>query len=261
MTMISAPLLKWLQFFKDLVITVVLWSYYTIGFVVLFAPFYFLARVFASDVPRAFQRLNSRFYRSFFSLLKIAVPACRWRVDDAVKAIRGSVVVANHTSYLDSILLISFFPRHTTIAKRRLFHIPILGRVIRLSGYLPSASDGALTDLMVSRMEQMPALLADGGNLVVFPEGTRSRDGRIGSFNRGAFKIARMCDAPIDVLSIEGTARLFKPGRFLFDTALAHTIRVHHLARIKPQYRDPDFSLAVFMVQVKEILEARQREQ
>ena len=253
--MVSAPFLKWLQLCKDAVITVLLWAYYTIGFVILFAPFYVLARLFSADVARSFQRLNARFYRSFFVLLRWCVPACRWQVDDAVTAIRGSVVVANHVSYLDPILLISFFPRHTTIAKRRLFHIPIYGRVLRLSGYLPSSSDGSLADLMLARMEQMPAFLAGGGNLVVFPEGTRSRDGRIGPLNAGAFKIARLCNAPIDVVYMAGTARLFKPGRFLFATGSSNIIRVRHLARIAPRYDDPDFSLPDLMARVRRILE------
>lgn len=258
MIMTSAPYLKWLQFFKDVVITVALWGYYTIGFVVFFAPFYLLARLFSAEVPRTFQRLNSRFYRWFFVLLRWLVPACRWEVDDAVEAIRGSVVVANHASYLDPILLISFFPRHTTIAKRRLFSIPIYGRMLRLSGYLPSSSDGRLADLMLLRMEQMPALLADGGNLVIFPEGTRSRDGHIGSLNPGAFKIARLCKAPIDVIYMQGTARLFQPGRFVFDTGSPITIRVQHLARIEPRYGDPDFSLRALMAQVQRSLERHQ---
>jgi 1-acyl-sn-glycerol-3-phosphate acyltransferase len=178
-------------------------------------------------------------------------------VDEAVKTIRGSVIVANHSSYLDPILLISFFPRHTTIAKRRLFHIPIYSRVLRLSGYLPSSADGPLADLMLLRMEKMPALLSDGGNLVIFPEGTRSRDGRIGPLNTGAFKIARLCNAPIDVVYIDGTARLFKPGRFLFDTGALNTIRAQHLTRIEPRYGDPDFSLRKLMAQVHDILETR----
>ena len=260
-TMAAASRPKWLQFSKDFVITLTLWGYYTVGFVILFAPFYALARLFSPDVARAFQRLNTCFYRWFFVLLRWLVPACRWQVDDALKTIRGSVIVANHASYLDPILLISFFPHHTTIAKRRLFHIPIYGRVLRLSGYLPSAADGPLADLMLQRMEQMPALLADGGNLVVFPEGTRSRDGRIGSLNTGAFKIARLCNAPIDVVYMEGTARLFRPGRFLFDAGALNIIHVQHLARIAPCYGDPDFSLRALMTQVQRILETRQMNQ
>ncbi len=245
---------NWLGRVKDAMITVVLWIYYTLGFVVFFAPFYVLAWAMAKDPSEVAQRLNSRFYRTFFLLLRFLVPACRWQIDDAVKTIRGSVVVANHLSYLDSILLISLFPRHTTIAKQRLFHIPILGWVLRISGYLPSSSDGRLAEVMISRMERMPALLAEGGNLLIFPEGTRSRSGAIGTLNTGAFKIARMTNAPIDVVRIDGTANLFKPGRFLFDTCSASIVRVRHLAHILPEYKAADFSREKLMADVREIL-------
>ena len=238
-------------------LTLILWGYYTIGFVILFAPFYACTRLFSRDVTRAFQRLNSRFYRWFFALLRLLVPVCQWRVDPAVKSIRGAVVVANHVSYLDPILLISLFPRHTTIAKQRLFHIPLYGRMLCLSGYIPSSADGPLADLLLASMEKMPAFLSGGGNLIIFPEGTRSRDGQIGPLNTGAFKIARLCKAPIHVLYIHNTARLFRPGRFLFDTRLANTVRVEYLTCIEPEYDIPGFSLKTLMGQVHGMLEAR----
>jgi len=249
----------WPNTIKDLAITLILWGYYTIGFIVLFAPFYVFARLFSREVNRDFQRLNARFYRWFFVLLRWMVPACRWRVDDAVTAIRGAVIVANHVSYLDPILLISLFPRHTTIAKKRLFRIPLYGRMLRWSGYIPSSTDGPLKDLMLAIMERMPTFMADGGNLIVFPEGTRSRDGRIGPLNSGAFKIARLCKAPIHVLYMADTDRLFRPGRFLFDTCSAHTVRVDHLTRIDPRYDDADFSLKALTHQVRDLMESRAR--
>ena len=248
---------RWLHILRDLFITLLLWCYYTIGFLILFAPFYLAARLFAKDVSRSFQRLNARFYSGFFLLLRSLVPACQWQVEPQVKQIRGAVIVANHISYLDPILLISFFPQHTTIAKQRLFHIPLYGWMLRLSGYIPSAAGSALAELMLTVMERMPAWLAAGGNLIVFPEGTRSRDGRIGRLNAGAFKIARLCRAPIHVLYMEGTDRLFRPGRFLFDTRSANTVRVEHLECIRPPYDEPDFSLADLMAKVCRLLELR----
>jgi 1-acyl-sn-glycerol-3-phosphate acyltransferase len=253
----TTPRRKWHHTLKDLTVTLILWGYYTLGFVVLFAPFYASARLFSRDVALAFQRLNSRFYRWFFVLLRLLVTVCQWRVDPAVKTIRGAVIVANHVSYLDPILLISLFPRHTTIAKQRLFHIPLYGRMLRLSGYIPSSAEGPLADLILASMEEMPAFLSSGGNLIIFPEGTRSRDGQISALNTGAFKIARLCKAPIHVLYIQNTARLFRPGRFLFDTRLANTVRVEQLACIEPEYDIPCFSLKALMGQVRGMLEAR----
>jgi len=244
-------------FLFDLIITLLLWTYYTAGFVLFYAPFYLMAYLFSNDTARNYQRLNSLFYRIFFKLVRRLMPACRWEIDPVAKQIRSSVVVSNHISYHDPILLISLYARHTTIAKARLFKIPIYGKMLALSGYLPSAATGRLADLMLQRMNDMPGHLAAGGNLVIFPEGTRGRDGRIGRLNKGAFKIARLCRAPVKVLFISNTEKLFQPGRFLFNTQRAYTIRVELLAAIDPDYDAGTFSVDALMERVHALLEKR----
>ncbi|MGD8367844.1 MAG: lysophospholipid acyltransferase family protein [Desulfobacterales bacterium] len=226
---------------RDLAVTVLLWSYFTVGFVILFSPFYLLALVLGKHRERAFQRLNCRFYRGFFFLLRRLIPACRWRIDPAAAAVRGSVVVSNHVSYLDPILLISLFPRHRTIVKNRLFQIPLFGRMLALSGYLPAAAGGRFGHLTIEGIASMPDFLAAGGNLFVFPEGTRSRNSRIGRFNPGAFKVARNCKAPIVVLRIRNSDRLFTPGRFSFNAGRPNTIFLDVVDRIAPD--DPRYTL------------------
>ncbi len=235
----------------DLAATLLVWSYFTAGFVVFFAPFYLLAAALAGDRARAFQRLNCLFYRGFFALCRAIMPRQQWRIDPALRAIGGAVVVCNHLSYIDPLLLISLFPRHTTIVKNRLFRIPIFGWMLGLSGYLPASSQGAQAERMVRRMEEMPALLAGGGNLIVFPEGTRSRDGNVGALNAGAFKIARLCKAPLAVAAIANSQRLFTPGRFRFNTCQANTIMVTLLAHFTPAYDSADFSVKTLMAQVQ----------
>jgi 1-acyl-sn-glycerol-3-phosphate acyltransferase len=128
--------------------------------------------------------------------------------------------------------------------------------MLQWSGYLPASAQGRMADVMIERMEQMPRFLAEGGNLIIFPEGTRSRDGGIGQLNRGAFKIARLCRAPIHVLAISNTDRLFRPGRVLFDTCSANTVKIAYLTRIDPKYDDPDFSLTDLMEQVRGLLQS-----
>lgn len=241
----------------DLIITLLLWAYYTVGYILFFAPFYVLAYLFAKDTARSFQRLNSYFYRVFFTLVRVLIPASRWDIDESVRNIRSSVVVSNHISYLDPILLISLYRQHTTIAKARLFGIPLYGKMLALSGYLPAIARGRLADLMLQRMDAMPGHLADGGNLIVFPEGTRGRHGRIGRLNKGAFKIARLCRAPISVLYISNTNNLFQPGRFLFDTRRPNRIRVELLATIDPDYENRNFSISDLMERVHTLLEER----
>ncbi len=242
----------------DFLLTLTLWTYFTIGFVTLFSPFYLLAWLLAHDRQIAFQRLNHYFCRGFFLLVRALGAGHKWRIDGKIRSLRSAVVVCNHRSYLDPLLLISLFARHSTIVKSSFFSVPVFSFMLRFAGYLPSTSEGRLSRLMIDRIEAMPSYLAAGGNLFVFPEGTRSRNGRIGDFSRGAFKIARQCGAPIEVLFIRNTDRLMRPGRFLFNTCVDNTVRAEHLARIAPDYRSDAFSTTQLMARVRTLLERRQ---
>jgi 1-acyl-sn-glycerol-3-phosphate acyltransferase len=241
----------------DFIITLVLWTYFTAGFVLLFSPFYLWAGVFSKNRERAFQHLNSRFYRGFFSLVRRLMPGHRWHIQPEVFDIRSAVVVCNHRSYLDSILLISLYARHNTIVKSRLFDIPLFGRMLQWSGYIPSSSEGRFAEMMIQRIEGMEAFLAGGGNLIVFPEGTRMRDGRIGALNKGAFKLARRFRAPIKVLFVRNTDRMFRRGSFSFDTRGPNVIRLDLIGSIDAAAECETSSLSHVITQVREMLELK----
>jgi 1-acyl-sn-glycerol-3-phosphate acyltransferase len=251
-----SPLDKYLKPVFDLIITLLLWSYFTLGFIFFFSPLYLASYLFSKNRERSFQRLNHHFYKGFFYLLRHFVPGCKWLIDDEVRMIRSSVIVCNHISYLDPLLMISIFESHKTIVKARFFKMPIFRQVLELSGYVPSISGGNLTDMIIERIEEMEDYLASGGNLFVFPEGTRSRNGSIGRLNKGVFKIARLCKKPIMVLYICNTDKLFQPGKFLFDTAASGTITVKKLSTIEPRDHGDTFSISEAMSQVRTILEA-----
>ncbi len=242
-------------YLRDLSVTLILWCYYTLGFVLFFAPFYLFAYCFTPKRQDAFQKLNHIFYKGFFGLIKALIPSCGWQIPKAVREIRSSVIVCNHRSYIDPILLISIYARHTTIAKARLFSIPVFGKMLALSGYLPSTARGRFADLMVDCMANMDGFLASGGNVFIFPEGTRSRDGRIGSLNKGAFKLAKICKAPIKVLFIENTDKLLTPGKFLFNAHRPNTIAVSLVGELNPDYRSHQFSINGLMAEVQSLLE------
>ncbi len=242
---------KWLA---DLVVTLLLWGYYTVGFLVFFSLFYVMAYLFSKNRETSFQRLNHRFYKGFFSLVRVLAPQHKWRIDSDVSGIRSCVIVCNHVSYLDPLILISLFEKHKTIAKSSLFKLPLFGRMLRLSGYIPSTSEGKLKELMIQHIETMNDYLAAGGNLFIFPEGTRSPDGNIGSLNKGAFKIARLCRTPIKVLFVRNTDVLFRPGRFLFNACVPNTITLELIETIEPDYQSKAFSISRLMGQVHMLL-------
>ena len=250
---------RWVSAGMDAAVTLLLWTYFTLGFLVLFSPFYLLAFLFARRRHSAFQHLNHYFYRGFFLLCRLLIPQHVWRIDDAVSAIRSSVIVCNHASYIDPLLMIALYPHHTTLVKNRLFHLPIFGWMLKTAGYLPSTGEDRLASLMLDRMDTLCRDLARGANLFVFPEGTRSRNGAIGEFHPGAFKIARMCRAPICVVLIRNTEKLFTPGRFRFNTRRANTISVELLATITPPYGAPGFSIAGLKDDVRGLMDTRLR--
>lgn len=242
---------------RDAAATIMLWCYFTLGFIFFFSPFYLLAYFLSKKRTLAFQSLNNRFYRGFFLLARRVIPLHTWYIQGDVRKIRSSVIVCNHLSYLDPLIMISLFKKQTTIVKARFFKFPIFGRMIDLSGYIPSSSGGGLGDMMISRIDNISSYLKEGGNLFVFPEGTRSKTGRIGGLNRGAFKIARLSRAPIHVLFMENTDKLFKPGRFLFQTGMKNRIRVESLGVIDPDYDDETFNLSSLMDRVSRMLAER----
>jgi 1-acyl-sn-glycerol-3-phosphate acyltransferase len=167
-----------------------------------------------------------------------------------VAAIRSAVIVCNHLSYLDPLLLIALLERHRTMVKTRFFRIPIFGWVIRKSGYFPAAGQGQFSGIMIDQLETMKGYLRSGGNFFIFPEGTRSRDGKIGPLNRGALKIARLCQAPVYVLLLSNTDKLFTPGKFLFNTRVENTISLKIISRIEPDQRNDVPSAAGLEAQV-----------
>ncbi len=218
----------------DLLIPLAAWTYFTLGWVVCFAPVYFLRVLAARDQESACQGLIHRFFRIFFRLLAAITPGLRIEAAPGVTAIRSSVVVCNHLSYLDPILFISLFPRQKTIVKSSLFRIPIFGRVLRRAGYLPATPEAGLEAQMIGQIANLRPFLDQGGNLFVFPEGTRGRGEGIGPFNPGAFKIARRTGAPVVVLRVRNTHRLFPPGRFRFNTCVANTIGIDRIGTLDP---------------------------
>jgi 1-acyl-sn-glycerol-3-phosphate acyltransferase len=218
----------------DLLVTLACWGYFLLAFVLVFWPFYLGALLLPGRRETRFQRLNNLYYRGFFRLLKTIAPAQQWEIDPAVRAIRGAVVVANHLSYLDPLLMQALFPRHKTVVKTGFFRVPIFGWVLWQAGYFPAGGRGRYRQAMIDQVEGLTQFLDRGGVFFIFPEGHRSRTGQVGALERGAIKIARLCRAPIEVLRLDGTGYLFPPGRMLFNAATANTIRLKRVATIDP---------------------------
>ncbi len=218
----------------DAAVTLACWGYFIFAFVFPFCLIYGGAWLLPGRREPRFQRINSWYYRGFFRLLAIIAPRHRLLIDEEVRRIRSAVIVCNHLSYLDPLLMLALFSRQKTVVKTRFFKVPIFGWVLRNAGYFPADGAGRYRQMMIEQVEGMEKYLAAGGVFFIFPEGSRSRDGEIGSLHRGAIKIARLCRAPIHVLHLEGTDRLFAPGKFFFHAHMANTITLRKVDHISP---------------------------
>lgn len=110
------------------------------------------------------------------------------------------VIIANHSSFLDILLTTMLHPKLILLTNQWVWKSPIFGGVVRLADYYP-VMNGA-----EEATHQLKARIAEGYSVVVFPEGTRSADGTIGRFHKGAFYIAEQLQLPVYPLMIYGVA-------------------------------------------------------
>ena len=139
------------------------------------------------------------------------------------------VVVSNHQSFAD-IPLISHLPWEMKwVAKRELFKVPFVGRMLRLAGDIPldrqDRRSGARMLMTAARY------LSQHCSVIFFPEGTRSPDGRVGRFTDGAFALAVKTQVPILPVVVEGSRDCLPKRSWRFGPA--QTIRLKVLSPVE----------------------------
>jgi 1-acyl-sn-glycerol-3-phosphate acyltransferase len=249
------------QWITDVLVTFICWGYFIFAFLFFFSFFYLGSYFFAEDKEKSFQYLNYRFFRGFLTLLRTLAPSHHWIIDRRVKNIRGSIIVCNHLSYLDPLLFLSLLQHNKTIAKTKFFSAPVFGFLLDVSGYLPSTTEGKYAGKMIEQIENMDAFFESGGNLFVFPEGTRSGGEGVESLHKGVFKIARMYQCPIHVLRLQGTDKLFTPGQFFFNTTLQNRITLHQLEVITPESTKGKMTVSKLHKKVQQVFQQQESSQ
>jgi 1-acyl-sn-glycerol-3-phosphate acyltransferase len=169
---------------------------------------------------------------SFAALLRVLRVLGIARVDarnTAVLRQAGAVLVlANHPSYLDIVVLIAHIPNAVCVVKSKLWSSPFFGGVVRAAGYIRNDEPETL-------VRDCAAKLAQGLPLIIFPEGTRSVPGIPLHFVRGAAHIALTTGVPILPVVLRCEPRLLtKGGKWYALPPRVVTIEVDVQARVTP---------------------------
>jgi len=109
-----------------------------------------------------------------------------------------SIIISNHQSFIDILAIVMLSPKIKLLTNDWVYNSILFGWAIRYAGYI-TASHGNETNV-----KAIKEMLDDGYSLAIFPEGTRSRDGKIGRFHKGAFMLSEELNIPITPVLLHG---------------------------------------------------------
>lgn len=195
-----------------------------LAFAVGFVPLLAAARLRGRNDPT--NRLAGHWLRNFGKVTSALSPLWHFTVEGTPPEdirTRAYVVVSNHESNVDPFLL-SWLPWDMRwVSKEELFSLPLLGILMRLGGDI--ALKRGERDSVRDMMAECRQTLERGVSVMIFPEGTRSKDGSLGQFKDGAFRLAIEAGAPILPVALAGTRECLAKGSFALREAHA-TVRV-----------------------------------
>jgi 1-acyl-sn-glycerol-3-phosphate acyltransferase len=140
---------------------------------------------------------------AYFYVLANPLWRCRVLGRDRLPWRGPAVIVVNHLSLVDILVLHGLFRPFKWVSKASNFRIPFLGWNMTLNGYVPIRRGAA--DSARRMMARCRELLAQGSPVLFFPEGTRSANGELQSFKDGAFRLAKDAGVPVVPVAMSGT--------------------------------------------------------
>ena len=188
----------------------------------------------------------SRLYRVSMWIMRAGVRVTGIKVElsgmEHVPPGQSCIFMSNHVSNLDPPVILPMLPgRSSVLLKKVLTKIPIFGHAMLMAKFVP-VERGSKRETAQASVIAAADALQSGLNILVFPEGTRSRDGLLSTFKKGPFYLAQQTGAPIIPIAISGTQDMMRKGSMAITPGIA---RVQLLEAIDPaQFRTREDILA-----------------
>ncbi len=143
---------------------------------------------------------------------------------EKIESSQTYVMIANHQSLLDILVLFRLFAHFKWVSKIENFNIPCVGWNMRLNRYIELRRGDRASIIKMLRACRMT--LNSGSSIMMFPEGTRSSTGRLRQFKAGAFELAKDTHMPLLPIVVEGTASALPKKGLVFQGRHEICIRV-----------------------------------
>ncbi|OMO61729.1 Phospholipid/glycerol acyltransferase [Corchorus capsularis] len=122
-----------------------------------------------------------------------------------------AVYVSNHQSFLDIYTLLTLGRSFKFISKTAIFLYPVIGWAMSMMGIIPLKRMDSRSQLEC--LKRCMDLIKNGASVFFFPEGTRSKDGKLGAFKKGAFSVAAKTGVPVVPMTLVGTGKIMPAGK------------------------------------------------
>lgn len=204
------------------------WLFFLVSLPLIFVPYALLWVVTTPTDAR--RRVFAHMMTTYWGLFYIwANPIWSVRVSGNGKLPwhKPVVIVSNHESMVDILVLFALRRPFRWVSKASNFKLPVIGWVMRMSRYIPVVRGDRRS--VVEMMKLCEQSLKDGMPVLFFPEGTRSKDGRLQPFKDGAFALAMRAGVPVYPVALTGTG----------DTLPKHGLRLRNRMEARVEVLDP----------------------
>jgi 1-acyl-sn-glycerol-3-phosphate acyltransferase len=203
--------------------------YYTFLTVLAFGVLYlFTGAVVIVLIPLAFLRLKKpvRLVMQFWAKSAFLIIGKNLHIEgkENIKKTGKYILIANHASLFDIMAIISFFPGVSWFGHERLLKIPVFSQVLKMTDYVPmKRASIANTREMLDRLIEK----SEGHTIAIFPEGTRTEDGKINDFFRGFIQVLRASEINVLPVTLNGFFVLKPKNRFYINFSSRISVFIH----------------------------------